>query len=254
MKVGPRFGDLATDADRRGDRSRGRRGQALGERNDRRPLRRQPREPGRRTRRRSGSRTPTGPTRCSSPSRTTSLEPERRLSVRAGPDRDRVRHGDRRERRPADPRRRRLPPIRAAGRASTGADGTYSLRLRPGTYVLSFSADDYVTHEESGVIVTDGGSLVVDAALDAPVAGVEPTEIDASVDFGDSATSTDHDLQHGLIRPHVGAVGAGREPHPARPPAGAAGDPGGRRGDPRRSLRGCARSGPRPCRRARWRR
>ncbi len=77
------------------------------------------------------------------------------------------------------------------GRASTtDADGAYSLRLRPGSYRLSFSAEDYVTHEEAGIVVTDGGSLVVDAALDAPVAGVTPTQIDASVDFGQTSTST----------------------------------------------------------------
>ncbi len=73
--------------------------------------------------------------------------------------------------------------------ATTAADGTYSIRLRPGTYTLSFSANHYVTHEETGVVVTDGGSPVVDVALAAPVAGVEPDELDASVDFGDSSTT-----------------------------------------------------------------
>ena len=73
---------------------------------------------------------------------------------------------------------------------STGADGTYSLRVRPGTYTLTFSATNYVTREETAVVVTDGGSPVVDAALAAPVARVEPTQIDASVDFGNSSTST----------------------------------------------------------------
>ncbi len=72
---------------------------------------------------------------------------------------------------------------------STDSDGTYSLRLRPGTYTLAFTADDYVTHEETGVVVTDGGSSVVDVALNAPVAGVEPDELDATVDFGESSTS-----------------------------------------------------------------
>ncbi len=77
------------------------------------------------------------------------------------------------------------------GRTSTtDADGAYSLRLRPGTYRLSFAARHYVTHQEENVVVTDGGSPVVDAALDAPVAGVAPTEIDAAVDFGESSDST----------------------------------------------------------------
>ena len=39
------------------------------------------------------------------------------------------------------------------------------------------------------MVVTDGGSSVVDVALNAPVAGVEPDELDASVDFGESSTS-----------------------------------------------------------------
>ena len=73
--------------------------------------------------------------------------------------------------------------------APTDEDGGYELRLRPGTYTLSFGAKDYVTHEVEGVIVGDGDALDIDAALDAPVAGVAPTEIDASVDFGDTSTT-----------------------------------------------------------------
>ena len=34
--------------------------------------------------------------------------------------------------------------------ATTDDDGLYSLRLRPGTYTLAFSAHNYVTHEEEG--------------------------------------------------------------------------------------------------------
>ena len=73
---------------------------------------------------------------------------------------------------------------------TTDADGDYSLRLRPGTYALAITAKNYVTHEEAGVAVTDGGSTTVDAALAAPVAGLEPTELSASVDYGEIATST----------------------------------------------------------------
>ena len=81
---------------------------------------------------------------------------------------------------------RRIPGGR---KATTGADGTYSLRLRPG-YQLSYASEDYITHEEAGVVVTDSKSAIVDVALDAPVAGVEPAVLDASVDFGESSTST----------------------------------------------------------------
>ena len=72
---------------------------------------------------------------------------------------------------------------------TTGADGHYSLRLRPGTYELMVTATDYVTFESSDVAVTDGGEVVVDAVLSAPVAGVEPGEIEAAVDYGETTTS-----------------------------------------------------------------
>jgi subtilisin family serine protease len=73
--------------------------------------------------------------------------------------------------------------------AKTDADGHYSLRLRPGTYELSASKPNYVTAVEPGVVVSNGSEVVVDASLDAPVAGVEPQEIDASVDRGGTITT-----------------------------------------------------------------
>ena len=77
------------------------------------------------------------------------------------------------------------------GRTSTtDGDGVYSLRLRPGTYTLAFGAHHYVTHEEHGVAVTDGGTPTVDAALDAPIADVQPTELSETLDFGETTTPT----------------------------------------------------------------
>ena len=71
--------------------------------------------------------------------------------------------------------------------ATTDATGAYDLRLRPGTYVLTYSATDYVAHEESGVVVGDGDAITIDVALDAPIAAVTPTELSATVEYGDTA-------------------------------------------------------------------
>ena len=68
--------------------------------------------------------------------------------------------------------------------ATTAGDGTYSLRLRPGSYQLAASADNYVTGT-SALIVSDGSDDVRDFALTAPIASVDPPSIDATVDFGD---------------------------------------------------------------------
>jgi subtilisin family serine protease len=73
--------------------------------------------------------------------------------------------------------------------ATTDGDGLYSLRLRPGTYTLAFSAHNYVTHEAEGLTVADGSTPTVDAALDAPIADVEPTELSETLDFGETTTS-----------------------------------------------------------------
>ncbi len=107
MKVGPQFGDLGEDADHRGDGASGRRGQALGERNDRRALRRQPREPRRWKGRRDRDRERRRDRRAAVLLLGGSPRRERRLSVRVRADGHRVRHRDRRQRRSADRRRRR---------------------------------------------------------------------------------------------------------------------------------------------------
>ena len=77
-----------------------------------------------------------------------------------------------------------------SGRSTqTGADGTYELRLLPGEYDLEIRSDGYTTHEESITLAADD-VLVVDAALAAPIASLEPTELDASVDLGESTEAT----------------------------------------------------------------
>jgi subtilisin family serine protease len=70
--------------------------------------------------------------------------------------------------------------------ATTGADGTYSLRLRPGTYTLAIGAPNYVG-QTSPLVVADGDDTTVDAALAAAIGGVDPTTVEATVEFGDTA-------------------------------------------------------------------
>ena len=96
---------------------------------------------------------------------------------------------------------------------TTDAAGAYALRLRPGTYTLAFTSKGYVTHEVEGVVVADGDALVVDAVLDAPVASLAPTEIEASVDFGE--TSTTRSRSPTPVRPiSPGSSGSGRSRTP----------------------------------------
>jgi subtilisin family serine protease len=76
------------------------------------------------------------------------------------------------------------------GRTTTTADdGTYGLRLRPGAYTIDVSKADYVP-ASSPATVTDGGDTTVDVALTAPTAEVDPTTVEASVDYGATTTST----------------------------------------------------------------
>jgi subtilisin family serine protease len=77
-----------------------------------------------------------------------------------------------------------------SGRSTeTAADGTYHLRLLTGTYDLEIRADGYTTHTEE-ISLSDDEELVVDAALLAPIAGVAPTELDATVELGESTERT----------------------------------------------------------------
>jgi subtilisin family serine protease len=77
-----------------------------------------------------------------------------------------------------------------SGRSTeTAADGTYQLRLLPGTYDLEIRSDGYTTHSEE-ITLADDDVLVVDAALEAPIAEVAPTELDATVGLGESTDMT----------------------------------------------------------------
>ena len=69
--------------------------------------------------------------------------------------------------------------------ATTAGDGSYSLRLRPGSYELSIAATNYVT-ETSPLVIVDGDDITHDAALAAAVASVDPTTVEATVEFGET--------------------------------------------------------------------
>jgi subtilisin family serine protease len=69
--------------------------------------------------------------------------------------------------------------------ATTGADGTYSLRLRPGSYSLAFGATNYVGQTKS-IVLADGDDTTVDVALAAAVASVAPDTVEATVGFGET--------------------------------------------------------------------
>ncbi|HKG58028.1 MAG TPA: carboxypeptidase regulatory-like domain-containing protein [Candidatus Limnocylindrales bacterium] len=73
--------------------------------------------------------------------------------------------------------------------ATTGADGTYSLRVRPGTYTLTAGMTYYVDGTAPAT-VTDGSDAIQDFALAASVASATPTTVNESVDYGGSASAT----------------------------------------------------------------
>lgn len=71
---------------------------------------------------------------------------------------------------------------------TTAADGTYSLRLRPGAYDVSVADDGYVTGTTT-LTVMDGSDDERNFALAAPIAAVDPTSVDATVEFGSTTTA-----------------------------------------------------------------
>jgi subtilisin family serine protease len=71
---------------------------------------------------------------------------------------------------------------------TTGGDGTYTLRLRPGSYQLGASATNYVSASVP-LTIADGGDETRDFALAASAASVQPPEVNASVDFGATTTA-----------------------------------------------------------------
>ncbi|HLO34706.1 MAG TPA: carboxypeptidase-like regulatory domain-containing protein, partial [Candidatus Deferrimicrobium sp.] len=68
---------------------------------------------------------------------------------------------------------------------TTGANGTYSLRLRPGSYSLSIGATNYVG-QTTPLVLADGDDTTVDAALAASIAAVDPTTVEATVGFNET--------------------------------------------------------------------
>jgi subtilisin family serine protease len=73
----------------------------------------------------------------------------------------------------------------------TAEDGTYSLRLLPGTYMLSYSAPGYVTVEEP-ITIAAGDEIVRDVSLLAPIATVDPLTITATTQLGQTTEATVH--------------------------------------------------------------
>ena len=73
--------------------------------------------------------------------------------------------------------------------ATTADDGTYTLRLRPGSYDLMASKGYYVDGADH-VVITEGGDVTVDFSLQASVAVIDPTEVTATVDYGQTTTTT----------------------------------------------------------------
>ncbi|OGO54079.1 MAG: hypothetical protein A2V85_12235 [Chloroflexi bacterium RBG_16_72_14] len=73
--------------------------------------------------------------------------------------------------------------------ATTQADGTFSLRLMPGSYQVSVTA---AGHSPAGaaIAVADGATTVQDFVLAAPLPSMTPDALDATVDVGGTATRT----------------------------------------------------------------
>ena len=69
------------------------------------------------------------------------------------------------------------------GSTTTAADGSYSLRLYPGEYDLSFTSTGYVS-ETQDLTIADGDELTRDAALDAPVPTIDPDTVEVELAFG----------------------------------------------------------------------
>ena len=79
----------------------------------------------------------------------------------------------------------------APGTRATETDesGAYSLRLLPGSYILSYAAPGYVTVQEP-VTITAGGELVRNVSMLAPIASVDPLAISATTELGQTSNAT----------------------------------------------------------------
>lgn len=81
----------------------------------------------------------------------------------------------------------------------TAADGTYALRLRPGTYAVTITASLYQPATTT-VVMTVDGEETFDAALSAGLGSVAPEAIAATVDYG-TTTTTQITLANGGTAP-----------------------------------------------------
>ena len=162
--------------------------------------------------RRSASRTPTARDALQFGFLERRPRPEQRLPLRARPERPRPRHRDRRQRRRCRSRRRRSPPRPAAGGPRPTPTATTTLRLRPGAYTLTASAINYVDAIASGDRRRRRRHDRSTSASTRRSARVDPTEVSATVDFGDT---TDADVT--LSNTGTGAARLGGEG--ARPAA-----------------------------------
>jgi subtilisin family serine protease len=72
--------------------------------------------------------------------------------------------------------------------ATTGEDGSYTLRLLPGSYSVEASAPGYVA-DSTTVVVVDGGDETRDFSLAAALAIVDPLEVVASVEYGETTSA-----------------------------------------------------------------
>jgi subtilisin family serine protease len=73
--------------------------------------------------------------------------------------------------------------------ATTQADGTYELRLMPGSYTAAVTARGH-SPADASFTIADKATTVLDFVLAAPLPSMTPAAVDATVDVGQSATRT----------------------------------------------------------------
>ncbi len=74
------------------------------------------------------------------------------------------------------------------GSTRTADDGTYSLRLYPGSYTLTFAAAGYVS-EVSPLTLVDGADVTRNVRLSAAIPTVDPTSVEVELGFGAAPTT-----------------------------------------------------------------
>ncbi len=74
------------------------------------------------------------------------------------------------------------------GSTTTADDGTYTMRLYPGTYQMTFAAPGYVTRV-SPLTLVSGANVSRNMRLSAPVPTASPEAIEVNLDFGAAPTT-----------------------------------------------------------------